>query len=100
MEVFFNKSEPQVTVEVHGRVDSSTAPELETAIAPLFDGVTTMIFDCSHLEYLSSAGLRVLHGAQKKLSTVGGEVCLQHVGKAVMEVLEITGMANVFTIKA
>lgn len=87
-----------LTLELEGRMDTMTAPELERVIAEKLDGVETLILDLEKLDYVSSAGLRVLLSAQKKMKAQGKmEVC--HVNELVMEVFEITGFTEILTIR-
>lgn len=87
-----------LTLELEGRMDTMTAPELERVIAEKLDGVETLILDLEKLDYVSSAGLRVLLSAQKKMKAQGKmEVC--NVNELVMEVFEITGFTEILTIR-
>lgn len=80
-----------------GRLDTTTAPELESKIGNL-DGVEELVFDMKNLEYVSSAGLRVILKAQK-LMNEKGSMKLKNVGENVMEVFEITGFSDFLTIE-
>lgn len=97
MQITKNQDGEKLTVKVEGRLDTSTAPSLEAELAGL-DGVNEMVFDFSNLEYVSSAGLRVILATQKAMSKKGGLV-LTGVSDAVMEVFEITGFADILTIQ-
>ena len=92
-----NKNE--LTIKPVGEINSVTAPELEEVIKNDLDGVDRLIFDFSELEYLSSAGLRVLLVAQRLMSKKG-QMSVRHVNSNVMEILEITGFNNVLDIDA
>ena len=83
-----------LTLTVGGRLDTNTSPELEAEVTT--DGVTQIVFDFAELEYISSAGLRVLMGAQKALSAVGGKVTVVNPNAMVKGVLEITGLDSIF----
>ena len=87
-----------LTLALDGRLDTTTSPDLEEALATSLDGVTTLVFDFSKLDYLSSAGLRVLLSAQKRMSKQGS-MTLRHVNDTVREVFEITGFADFLTIE-
>ena len=87
-----------LTLALDGRLDTTTSPDLEEALATSLDGVTTLVFDFSRLDYLSSAGLRVLLSAQKRMSKQGS-MTLRHVNDTVREVFEITGFADFLTIE-
>ena len=79
------------------RLDTTTAPELENEIGDL-DGVEELIFDMEKLEYISSAGLRVILKAQKIMNEKGS-MKLKNVGESIMEVFEITGFSDFLTIE-
>ena len=88
-----------LTIALEGRLDTTTSPELEETLAASLDGVTALVFDFTKLDYLSSAGLRVLLSAQKRMNKQG-TMKLVHVNDAVKEVFEITGFADFLTIEA
>ena len=87
-----------LTVALEGRLDTTTAPQLEAELKASLPGVTSLIFDFSQLEYISSAGLRVILYAQKVMNKQGTMV-LRHVNEMVMEVFEITGFSTILTIE-
>ena len=86
-------------IALEGRLDTTTSPDLEETLASSLDGVTDLVFDFSKLDYLSSAGLRVLLSAQKRMNKQG-TMKLRHVNDTVKEVFEITGFADFLTIEA
>lgn len=81
-----------------GRLDTTTAPQLETELKRSIDGVTELTLNCAELEYLSSAGLRVLLAAQKVMNKQG-KMVVKNVNETIMEVFEITGFADILTIE-
>ena len=83
---------------LEGRLDTATAPELEQSLMASLDGVNKLTLDFGNLEYISSAGLRVLLAAQKLMSKQG-EMKLIHVNESVMEIFEVTGFADILTIE-
>ncbi|HIS01020.1 MAG TPA: STAS domain-containing protein [Candidatus Excrementavichristensenella intestinipullorum] len=87
----------QLTVALEGRLDTVTAPQLEAALSNALDGVTELTLDFAKLEYISSAGLRVLLATQKKMNKQGS-MKLTHVCEAVMEVFEVTGFSDILSI--
>ena len=87
-----------ITLKIVGRLDTSTAPALEAAIDGCTAGIGELILDCSELEYVSSAGLRVILKAQKQMN-VQGSMKLIGVNEAIMEVFDITGFADILTIE-
>lgn len=88
----------QTTLLLSGRLDTLTAPELESQLRTLLPEIDTLNLDFSGLEYISSAGLRVLLVAQKEMNKKGGTMTLLHVNETVMEVLEMTGFTDILTI--
>ena len=81
-----------------GRLDTVTAPELVKALNESPNGITDLTLDCENLEYISSAGLRVLLAAHQKMSSKG-EMKLINVNEIVQEVLEVTGLAEILTVE-
>ena len=92
-----NVTETELTVTLTGRLDTTTAPELEKELKASLDGVTTLTLDMEELEYISSAGLRVLLSAQKIMNKQG-EMKVIHVGETIMEIFEVTGFSDILTI--
>jgi anti-sigma B factor antagonist len=86
------------TLKIIGRLDTTTAPELETTIDGCAAGIKELVLDCSELEYVSSAGLRVILKAQKLMNTQG-TMKLTHVNETIMEVFDITGFVDILTIE-
>ncbi len=85
-------------IALEGRLDTMTAPELEQELRQSMDGADSLVFDFSNLDYISSAGLRVLLVAQKTMSQKGG-MKVTHVKELVQEVFEVTGFADILTIE-
>ena len=98
MTIEIKKNAKEVTIEVGGRLDTITAPVLEKTIAENTVGMQSLVLDFNALEYLSSAGLRVLLGAHKKMSKVGS-MKLIGVCADVMEIFEMTGFADILNIE-
>ena len=88
----------ELTVALQGRLDTVTAPELEAALKDALEGVTALVIDFAELEYISSAGLRVLLSAQKIMNKQG-EMKVTHVNETVMEIFEVTGFSDILTIE-
>ena len=86
------------TLKIIGRLDTTTAPELEAAIDGCIAGIQELVLDCSALEYVSSAGLRVILKAQK-LMNAQGAMKVTHVNETIMEVFDITGFADILNIE-
>ena len=87
-----------LTITLEGRLDTSTAPELEAELGASLDGITDLTLDLDQLLYLSSAGLRVILGAQKRMNKQG-TMKVVHVADAIMEVFEITGFVDILNIQ-
>ena len=98
MTIEIKKLENTTTIAVVGRLDTITAPVLEKTIGENIGSIEHLVLDMKGLEYISSAGLRVLLGAQKKMQKVGS-MKLTGVCEEVMEVLEMTGFADILTIE-
>ena len=96
MNISFNKKDGELTVAIDGRLDTITAPELETTLINNYEGVSSLIFDCEKLVYVSSAGLRVLLTVHKRMK---GAMKLTKVNELVMEVFEMTGFADIWVIE-
>lgn len=87
----------KLTIVIEGRLDTNSSPRLEAELRQSVSGVTELVFDFSGVEYISSAGLRVLLAAQKVMNRQGS-MRLVGVSAEVMEVFEITGFADILTI--
>ena len=96
MKIDFNKIGGELSVALDGRLDTATAPELEGFFNENYDGASVIVIDCEKLTYISSAGLRVLLSAQKKTK---GKIKLVKVCELVMEILEMTGFADILVIE-
>ena len=88
----------EVTLAVSGRLDTQTAPELENELDAILSGLKELTFDMTKLEYVSSAGLRVILKAQKAMNTQGS-MKLTGVNDSIMEVFDITGFLDILTIE-
>ena len=86
-----------LTVRVSGRINMTTSPQLEAELIPSLDGIETLIIDFSKLEYISSAGLRVLLTARKKIGA--GDVIIRGTDDVIAGVFEATGFATLFTME-
>ena len=87
----------RLTIVIEGRLDTNSSPKLEAELRQSVSGVTELVFDFSGVEYISSAGLRILLAAQKVMNRQGS-MRLVGVSAEVMEVFEITGFADILTI--
>lgn len=98
MEIIKNKEGSELKFALEGRLDTMTAPQFENEIKESLDGVDSLVLDFEKLEYVSSAGLRVILGAQKAMNKQG-EMKIVNVCDGVMEVFEITGFTDILTIE-
>ncbi len=98
MNINVKKEGTILNLQLEGRLDTATAPELEEVLKRETEGITELCLDFKDLEYLSSAGLRVILGAQKVMNRQG-EMVIRHVNEVIMEVFEITGFLDILTIE-
>lgn len=90
-------NEKELLVALDGRLDTTTAPQLEEALQASFDDVGSIVLDFEKLDYISSAGLRVLLSAQKIMTKKDGMV-IRNVNEPIMEIFEVTGFVDILTI--
>ena len=95
MKIDFNKNDGNLNISLDGRLDTTTAPAFESSLFEQYDGTGSLLIDCEKLSYVSSAGLRVLLSAQKRLK---GGMKLKNVCELVMEVFEMTGFVDILEI--
>ena len=88
----------ELTIALEGRLDTVTSPELEEELSGALEEIDALVFDFEKLDYISSAGLRVLLSAQKKMNAKGTMKVL-HVNEDIMDVFDITGFSDVLTIE-
>ena len=98
MTIEIKRSAEETTIEIVGRLDTITAPKLDKTISEDITDVKNLVFNFKGLEYISSAGLRVLLGAHKKMQKIGS-MKLVNVREEVMEVFEMTGFSDILTIE-
>lgn len=87
-----------LTLVIEGRLDTTTAPQLESELKSSIDGMDKLVLEFASLEYISSAGLRVLLAAQKIMNKQGNMV-IRNVNEDVMDIFEVTGFADILTIE-
>lgn len=92
------KEGSNLTITIEGRLDTTTAPQLENLVNAEIEGVTELIFDLKDLAYISSAGLRVLLSSQKIMNKQGSMV-VKNSSEEVLEIFEVTGFSDIFTIE-
>jgi anti-sigma B factor antagonist len=93
-----NLNGTELTVAVVGRLDTGTAPDVEEVLKESFEGITKLILDFEGLEYLSSAGLRVILQAQKTMNKQG-EMVVRNVNETITEIFEVTGFYDILNIE-
>ena len=98
MKIDKSKTNGSLTLAISGKLETMTAPELEKVVKEELSDVTELIFDLSELEYISSAGLRVLLSAQKAMN-VKGSMKVTGANEMVLEIFEITGFSDILTIE-
>ena len=86
-------------IALQGRLDTTTSPQLENELKTALDGITELIFDLAGLEYISSAGLRVLLSAQKTMNKQGS-MTIRNVNSDVMDVFDVTGFVDILNIES
>ena len=98
MTIEIKRNAEETIIELVGRLDTTTAPALDKTINNDIEGTKNLVLDFKSLEYISSAGLRVLLGAQKKMQKIGSRT-VRNVCEEVMEVFEMTGFADILVIE-
>ena len=96
MNIISNKNNDRLEIALEGRLDTTTAPELDSFLNASYDDIKSLAIDCEKLAYISSAGLRVLLTAHKKLK---GNLKITNVCELVMEVFELTGFSDILVIE-
>ena len=93
-----NLNGTELAVAITGRLDTTTAPQLEAELKQSMEGVEKLVLDFTALEYLSSAGLRVLLAAQKVMNKQG-EMIIKNVNETINEIFEVTGFIDILTVE-
>ncbi|MBQ6183015.1 MAG: STAS domain-containing protein [Clostridia bacterium] len=92
------KNENGLLISLEGRLDTTTSPALEQELKASLDGVDSLVLDFEKLDYISSAGLRVLLSAQKTMNKQG-EMKIKNVNETILEIFEVTGFNDILTIE-
>ena len=98
LKIVKNGTGSKISVALEGRLDTVTAPQLENELIGIYNGLDMLEIDAEKLEYISSAGLRVLLSAQKTMNKQGSMV-VKNVSEEVMEIFEVTGFSDILTIE-
>ena len=98
MTISKSKENDKLTIAIEGRLDTTTAPELENEIKTCLDGITEFVLDFVDLSYISSAGLRVVLSAQKQMNKQGS-MKVVNVKPEIKEIFDVTGFTDILTIE-
>ena len=98
MQINKTQNNTDLTVALEGRLDTTTAPQLEAELKRSLGGITILTLDLKALEYLSSAGLRVILSAQKVMNRQGGMV-VKNANDTIMEIFEVTGFSDILNLE-
>ena len=98
MTITKNQNGENLVIEIEGRLDTTTSPKLEAELKNSLDGIKELVFNISKLEYVSSAGLRVLLSAQKVMNKQG-EMTVKGANEVIMEIFEVTGFVDLLNIE-
>ena len=98
LKILVSQNEAEYTISLIGRLDTLTSPDLEDKLEEVFDDAEKLIFDLSQLEYISSAGLRVLLGASQEMDE-RGEMVIRNLTEPVQDVFDVTGFSDAFNIE-
>lgn len=99
MEIRTNIEGQKLEIQVEGRLDTTTSPKFEKEIAPKLEGINELVLDFKGLDYISSAGLRVILSCQKKMNFTHGTMAIRNVNDLIMEIFETTGFDSILTIE-
>ena len=91
--------EAKAVVALEGRLDTVTAPELESDLMGIIEGIEELVLDFGELDYISSAGLRVLLSAQKMMNKKEGSMKIIHVKDVIMDIFDMTGFLDILTVE-
>ncbi len=98
MTITKNQESGKLTIALEGRLDTTTSPQLEAELRTSVNDVTELVFDLDKLDYISSAGLRVLLAAQKVMNKQG-EMKIKNVKPEIMEIFDVTGFVDILNIE-
>ena len=98
MQIIKTQNDATLTLALEGRLDTTTAPQLEAELKKSLNGITSLTLDMTALEYLSSAGLRVILSAQKVMNKQGSMV-VKNANETIMEIFEVTGFSDILNLE-
>ena len=99
MNINITRDGNELTVELEGRLDTLTSPDLEEELEDKIEGIEKLVFDLGGLEYISSAGLRVLVGAAQAIDENDGDMVIRNLSVPVRDVFDVTGFSDAFDIE-
>ena len=99
MEVKFNKQDSTLTVVISGNIDTVTAPELDVQLQENIPGIKDLVLDFAAVDYISSAGLRVILMANQQMEDVDGNMTVKNVNEDVRDVFEMTGFDSLLNLE-
>lgn len=99
MEIVILQENDTITVNIEGRLDTVTAPELENAVKPNIGKSAVLVFNCDKLQYVSSAGLRVVLSTYKQVAAAGGRFIVKNLNSEVKSVFDLTGFSKILVIE-
>ena len=99
MNINITRDGNELTVELEGRLDTLTSPDLEEELEDKIEGIEKLVFDLGGLEYISSAGLRVLVGAAQAIDEQDGDMVIRNLTVPVRDVFDVTGFSDAFDIE-
>ncbi len=99
MNIVKNQNGSTLTISLEGRLDTTTSPQLENELRSALNGISELILDLNTLDYISSAGLRVLLSAQKVMNKQG-KMVIRNVKPEIMEIFDVTGFVDILNIEA
>lgn len=99
MKIDMKKEDGKLLVELEGRLDTNTSPELESTLGECLENAESLVFDFEKLRYISSRGLRSLLVFQKKMNSQKGSMVIRNANDLIMEIFEATGFCDILTIE-
>ena len=99
MTINTKREDTTLTLEIEGRIDTQTAPEMQEAVDTSLEGVTLLVLDLTKVFYISSAGLRVVAAAQNYMDEKGGEMIIRGADKNIVNLIKVTGFDTFLTLE-
>ena len=99
MTINTQREDTTLTMEIEGRIDTQTAPDLQEAVDASLEGVVLLVLDFTKVIYISSAGLRVIAAAQNQMDEKGGEMIIRGANKNIRDLFKVTGFDTFLTLE-